>query len=112
MASDAVPVGRVARFNERIAVRSTVVFGSMWMTYVFLLYGLLPLLAPSALTWALYVSNCVQLFALPLLAVGQNVLGRGGERRAQETHDMVQEELALLREEIALRRHPAEVPPA
>jgi hypothetical protein len=85
--------------NERIAVTATGAFGSMWAFYVLVLYGLLPLLVPSAMTTLLYWSNCVQLVALPLLAVGQGVLGRAAERQARETHDDVVEELALLREE-------------
>lgn len=91
-------MSRVRRFNEWVAVHATRLFGTMWAFYLLLVYGLLPLLFPSALTTLLYWSNCVQLVALPLLAVGQGVLGRAAERQARETHDAVLEELKLLRE--------------
>jgi hypothetical protein len=94
-------VQRVRAFNEWLAAHATVVFGSMWMTYAFFLYGFVPVLLPHAMTVALYISNTVQLWSLPLLMVGSNVLGRAAERRALETHDTVMEELALLRAEHA-----------
>jgi hypothetical protein len=90
-------MSRVSAFNERLAVRATWAFGTMWAFYVFTAYGLLPLLFPGAINTLLYWSNVVQLVALPLLAVGQSVLGRAAERQAKETHDAVLEELALLR---------------
>jgi hypothetical protein len=71
----------------------------MWAFYAFTAYGLLPLLIPSAQDRLLYWSNVIQLIALPLLMVGQTVLGRAAVREAQETHDAVLEELALLRAE-------------
>lgn len=36
--------------------------------------------------------------------VGQNVLGRAAERREQETHDAVMNELSIVTEELALAR--------
>lgn len=97
----------VRRFNEWFAVHATRTFGTMWAFYLLLVYGMLPLLFPSALTTLLYWSNCVQLVALPLLAVGQGVLGRAAERQARETHDAVLEELQLLRAE-RVREGPAD----
>ncbi|GAA2141572.1 hypothetical protein GCM10009760_25880 [Kitasatospora kazusensis] len=85
--------------NERIALWLTKVFGSMWVTYLFFLYGFAPLLWPGQMVTFLYWSGTVQLWALPLLLVGSNVIGRAAERQATETHDMVAAELVLLREE-------------
>ncbi len=90
-------MSRIARFNESLATRATIAFGTMWAFYLFAAYGLLPLLFPRAITTLLYWSNVVQLVALPLLAVGAQVLGRAAEQRALETHDAVMEELRLAR---------------
>ena len=78
-------------FNERLALRATLIFGTMWMFYAFFIYGLLPLI-PALKPYEnafFYWSGWVQLWALPLIMVGQIVLGRVAERRDQETHDAV-----------------------
>jgi len=87
----------VKQFNERIAVRATLIFGSMWMTYLFFFYGFIPVLFPKDMNTFLYWSNTVQLWSLPLIMVGQNVLDRVREKREQETHDAVMTELADLK---------------
>lgn len=94
-------MSRVRAFNDWLAAHATIVFGSMWMTYAFFLYGFIPVLAPSQMDHLLYWSNTVQLWSLPLLMVGQNVLGRAAERRATETHDAVMEEVGGVRELLA-----------
>lgn len=99
-------MSRIGVFNERVAVRATRVFGSMWTTYGMFLYGFLPVLIPSAMATLLYWSNTVQLWSLPLLMVGQAVLGRSAERQSRETHDAVIEELSLLRAERAQQSAP------
>lgn len=91
-------MSRITTFNETVAVRATLIFGSMWVTYLCFLYGFVPVLWPSEMNTLLYWSNTIQLWSLPLLMVGQNVLGRAAERRAVETHDAVMEELGLLRD--------------
>jgi len=50
------------RLNDWIAVRATILFGSMWATYVFFLYGFAPLMWPQSLVTLLYWSNTVQLW--------------------------------------------------
>lgn len=89
----------ISRFNEQLATTATLVFGTVWAFYALMLYGLLPLLFPGAITTLLYWSNVIQLVALPLLAVGANVLGRAAEKRAIETHDTVIAELKLAQQE-------------
>lgn len=92
---------KIRKFNEVVAVRGVLIFGSMWMTYVFFLYGFGPVLFPGVMNTMLYWSNTVQLWSLPLLMVGQNVMGRASEARAKETHDAVMQELAILKKGIA-----------
>ena len=96
------------KFNEWVAVRATLIFGSMWITYLFFLYGFLPVIFPANMDKFLYWSNTVQLWSLPLLMVGQNVLSRASEKRAQETHDCVMQELALVQEELAIAKEDRE----
>jgi hypothetical protein len=61
-----------------------------------------PIAATGRSGWAR--SNTVQLWGLPLLMVGQNVLARTAVRQAQETHDAVLEDRDLIREELQLLR--------
>lgn len=86
--------------NEWIARKSTLVFGTMWMFYAFYLYGLLPLI-PSLSKYEnafFYWSGWVQLWALPLLMVGQVVLGRAAEERAESDHETLLTQFAELRQ--------------
>jgi hypothetical protein len=89
------------KINDHLAEKSTIVFGTMWVFYAFFLYGLLPLLPvlKPFQNQIFYWSGWVQLWALPLLMVGQKVTGRSAEIRDQETHDAVMEELRLAKEE-------------
>jgi hypothetical protein len=89
----------VAAVNERIAVMSTLIFGSMWTFYLFFLYGFLPLL-PKLAPYQdrfLYWGSWIQLWALPLLMVGGIVLNRASERRAAEDHETLMAELAEIK---------------
>ena len=90
------------RANDWIAVHATLAFGSMWATYVFFLYGFAPIMWPKSLVTLLYWSNTVQLWSLPLLMVGQNVLGRAGERRDQEQFRMTQQIDQLTQEQAVM----------
>ncbi|MBE7209457.1 MAG: hypothetical protein INR65_00415 [Gluconacetobacter diazotrophicus] len=108
MTTPAVPPGRstaarafVARSNESIALRMTLCFGSIWCVYAFTVFSLVPLLFPGAQNTLLYVSNCIQLVALPALMVGSALLARSGEQRAAQDHLALVEILADVREELA-----------
>ena len=90
--------GSIGEFNDWLAIRGTRTFGTMWVFYLFFLFAFVPILWPSSYDRALYWSNTVQLWALPLIMVGQHLLGRDSERRAQETHDAVMEEIKLLKQ--------------
>jgi hypothetical protein len=73
----------------------------MGVTYAFFAYGFLPIIFPSAMTALLYWSNTIQLWSLPLILVGQNVAARSINKMIQETHAVVLEEVALIREDHA-----------
>lgn len=97
-------MSRIRDVNERIAVWATRGFGSMWMTYLFFSYGFIPVIFPATMTALLYWSNTVQLWSLPLIAVGTSVLGRAAVQQARETHDAVMEVLRMIREALTLLR--------
>ncbi|MCX2562345.1 hypothetical protein OQ252_13275 [Acetobacter farinalis] len=89
------------RVNESIAVKMTVLFGSIWCVYAFLVFSLVPVLVPQWENTLLYISNCIQLVALPALMVGSSVLSRGADKRAEEDHQALVEILSDVREELA-----------
>ena len=82
MASSTQPL--IKDLNEKIAIWSTKVFGSMGAVYVFLFYGLIGIIFVAWQLPLLYVSNVLQLVSLPLIMVGTNLLGRANELRAQK----------------------------
>lgn len=83
-------------FNGRFAVYITQKFGSMGMFYALVvwMFGWMILaglgfgyfaLDPYPFTFLLFLSNLMQLFALPILAVGQQVLSRAADKQAMQT---------------------------
>lgn len=62
-------------FNMRLAAWGTRKFGSMPAFYLFVIYGALGAVFTAYQVTLLYWSNWVQLWSLPLLAVGSAVLG-------------------------------------
>ena len=89
-----------ARFNEALAARGTLLFGSMWTFYAFFVWGLLAFV-PALAQWKdiilLISSAWIQLWALPLLMVGGVVLNRASEKRAAEDHEVIRQEFDLLK---------------
>ena len=96
------------KLNERIAVWGTKLFGSMWVFYIFFIWGLLgliPSLSEHLRNIILLISSAwIQLWALPLIAVGNNVLNRTSERHADEVRRLVKEEFTLMKKEIMINR--------
>lgn len=86
------------KLNEWIAVKITIVVGTMWAFYILMLYGFTPIIWPQYISQIMYWSNFLQLIFLPILAVGSTVLSRMSDKRSQETHDAVMEELSDLKE--------------
>jgi hypothetical protein len=79
--------------NERIAIKATKYFGSMFTFWLFCGWAFLPLI-PALSGYKetiLYISSgFIQLAALPLIMVGQELMGRSAEERAQSDHIMLQ----------------------
>ena len=84
-------------FNGRLAVFITSKFGTMQAFYVLVawMFGWMFLATigfgafkgdPYPFTFLLFLSNLVQLFALPILAVGQQVLSRASDKQAEQTY--------------------------
>jgi hypothetical protein len=83
--------------NTRVALVLTKGVGSMWTAYLFTvlsivgLLGLLGLLNPFTFLLCTWVSQMfLQLVFLPILSVGQNVLGRKAEIQAEEAFKTTQ----------------------
>jgi hypothetical protein len=99
------PVNRVSSFNEKIAIWGTRGFTSIWAFYAFFLWGALGLVPglPAGFTnIVLLVSSAfIQLWALPLIAVGAAVLNRASEHRAKADHEMLRKEFAIQNAELA-----------
>lgn len=82
-------IAKIVLINETLAVWLTKAFGTMWICYAFMVYGLLPAFAifqPHQDAF-LYWSNWVQLWSLPLILVGTNILGRDAEERSKLDHE-------------------------
>lgn len=84
-------------FNDRLAVFITTKFGTMGAFYflVIWMFGWMILSVmgfwmfkkdPYPFTFLLFLSNLVQLFSLPILAVGQQILSRASEKQAEQTY--------------------------
>ena len=84
--------------NGRLAVKITKIFGSMgafWFLVVWMIMWMLfatigmPYFRhdPYPFTFLLFLSNLVQLWALPVLAVGQQVLSRASDKQAKQTFE-------------------------
>jgi len=82
-------IAKINQINEAVAVWLTRAFGTMWICYAFMVYGLLPAFAlfHRHQEAFLYWSNWVQLWSLPLILVGTNILGRDAEKRAKLDHE-------------------------
>lgn len=96
-------------FNGRLAVFITNAFGSMGAFYALVvwMFGWMFLASigfgvfrndPYPFTFLLFLSNLVQLFALPILAVGQQVLSRASDKQALQTYKDAQAILKLQEE--------------
>ena len=92
---------RMAAFNEAVAKIGTEAFSSIWAFYLFMVWGLLGLLPriPAGFKeFVLLVSSAwIQLWALPLLMVGNAVLNKAAVRQAHKDHEMLIAELKLMK---------------
>ncbi|GAC1631892.1 MAG: hypothetical protein NVS4B9_24130 [Ktedonobacteraceae bacterium] len=82
-----------AGYNTQLAVWLTEHVGTMWTAYLFAviaiigLFGILGLLSNTVALLVAWVSQTfIQLVLLPIIMVGQNVLGRKSELQADEAY--------------------------
>jgi hypothetical protein len=88
----------ISRINSILATRITMIVGSIWAFYAFVIFGLTPVFWPSYETEILYWSNFLQLIFLPAITVGTVILNRDSEARAAEDHATIRREFDLLQE--------------
>jgi len=88
----------ISRINTILATRITMIVGSIWAFYAFVIFGLTPVFWPSYETEILYWSNFLQLIFLPAITVGTVILNRDSEARAAEDHATIRREFDLLQE--------------
>lgn len=82
-------------FNELFAIKATRLFGSMYTFWLFCIWAFLPLIPffSNFKNLILYISSgFIQLVALPLILVGQELLGRNAEERAVKDHQILNEQ--------------------
>jgi hypothetical protein len=92
-----LPLEKVAKINDGIALRSNAIFATMGFFWFCLLFSLIPLKWPATLPFVQYASSGVlQLIALPLLGVGTVLAARASDRLAKEQHDAVMETVSDL----------------
>jgi uncharacterized membrane protein len=79
-------------FNKSFAMNATRAFGSMTTFYIFCIWALIPLipLFSKQKDAILYISSgFIQLVALPLILVGQDLLNDASEERIKRTEEIV-----------------------
>ena len=92
----------ISRFNDWIAVKITNGVGTMWCAYAFACLALISL--PAAIEGgtgpfiAWLAQTFLQLILLPLIMVGQQIGGRAAEARAEQDHEAIMDELALVKQ--------------
>lgn len=102
----ALTTGEHVGFNGWLAALITRAFGSMWAFYVLVFWMVAWMFLASIGFWIfrfdkypfnflLFLSNLVQLWALPVLAVGQQVLSRASDKQALQTYQDAEAVLQL-----------------
>ena len=87
------------KINKTLAKYVTLAMGSMWCAYALFALALIPLEWPSTMQVVTYISSAViQLVALPIIMVGNQVLSEASEKRAKQDHAMLMESHAEIHE--------------
>ena len=89
-------------FNKKLATIVTNVVGTMWCAYAFTLLAIVSL--PEAIhggvatliTWI--AQTFLQLVLLSIIMVGQSVNSEKSEKRAEEDHQMIMQELTEIKD--------------
>jgi len=90
---------RWQKFNEALAVRIVIAVATMECVYAFAAFVLVPFFLPSTESLVQYISSSLlQLIFLPLIMVGQEVLSRKERRQREFDHEMLINEMSLLRD--------------
>ena len=83
---------KVQYINEKVAIKIAIIFSSMWAFYAFVIWGAIPLF-PAFAKYSQFVllvsSSWIQLFALPLIAVANDVNSRKAVIQAKEDHENI-----------------------
>ena len=100
----------IIQINEWIAVNLTLAMSTMWMVYAFLILSLMPFFIPAWRDVIGYISSSIlQLTSLPLIMLGNNILSRAANTRAEQDHQTLMDQHAELREQIGMMRKHMEV---
>ena len=91
---------KIKESNEWIALHVTMIFGTMWIAYIFFFYGFMPIFFPKYIVQLLYWSNTVQLWSLPLILVGTNLLNKSFNRKINQMHDKIDAMYKMIQEEM------------
>jgi hypothetical protein len=93
-----MPENLISRLNDLLATRVTILVGTMWAFYAFVIFGLTPLVWPEHEEQILYWSNFLQLVFLPVITVGTAIMNRATEARAASDHKKIRKEFKILKE--------------
>lgn len=89
-------------FNKKLATIVTNIVGTMWCAYAFTLLAMVSLPAAihggvaTLITWI--AQTFLQLVLLSIIMVGQSVNSEKSEKRAEEDHRMIMQELSELKD--------------
>lgn len=89
------------KFNELFAIKATKLFGNIWTFWAFSIWAFLPLVPlfnPYKETILYISSGFIQLAALPLIMVGQEIMGRNSSIRAQNDHEILNDQYNKIKE--------------
>ena len=94
-------------FNGRLGLFLTTIVGTMWAAYLFTILALVSF--PSAMRTgnsiimvAWIAQTFLQLVLLPIIIVGQNILGKAADKRAEQTY---KDGEAILHECLQIQAH-------
>jgi hypothetical protein len=98
---------RIVRFNARFGLLITLIVGTMWAAYLFVLLALISL--PAAISShdpivivAWIAQTFLQLVLLPIIIVGQNIQAKAADKRAEDTFKDAE---AVLKEAEEIQKH-------
>jgi len=92
------PRSLIARINDVLATRITMLVGTIWAFYAFALFGLTPVIWPAYEEQILYWSNFLLLICLPVISVSTAIMIRGTQEQAAEGYQILEREFALMQD--------------